>query len=89
MIVSDTLGLISIVFILVGGVNSLGPIVVMPFMIAYAAVDYAFFTLAMSPAARGMKSSEGGGAGGGGGGSGKDGDTMKEEPVYESLTGIF
>ena len=76
------LGLISIVFILVGGVNSLGPIVTMPFMITYAAVDYAFFALAMSPAARGMKSGRGGGGGGG-----EDGDVVKEEPVYESLTG--
>ena len=29
-------------------VNTLGPIVTMPFMLTYAAVDYAYFSLAMS-----------------------------------------
>lgn len=29
-------------------VNTLGPIVTMPFMLTYALVDYAYFTLAMS-----------------------------------------
>ncbi|XP_074656364.1 solute carrier family 12 member 8-like isoform X2 [Tubulanus polymorphus] len=40
--------LISLVFILFGEVNTLGPIVTMPFMLTYAAVDYAYFALAMS-----------------------------------------
>ena len=58
-------------------------------MITYAAVDYAFFALAMSPAAKGVKSAaEGGGGGGGGGGEGPAGEAEvgKDEPVYESLT---
>ncbi|CAH1776028.1 unnamed protein product [Owenia fusiformis] len=40
--------LIALVFIMIGQVNTLGPIVTMPFMITYAAVDYAYFSLAMS-----------------------------------------
>lgn len=40
--------LISLIFILIGQVNTLGPIVTMPFMLTYAAVDYAYFSLAMS-----------------------------------------
>ena len=52
------LGSISVVFILIGGVNTLGPVVTMPFMITYAAVDYAFFALTMSPAAKGLRSGE-------------------------------
>ena len=40
--------LISILFVFIGDVNTLGPIVTMPFMISYAAVDYAYFALAMS-----------------------------------------
>ena len=35
-------------FILVGNLNALAPIVTMPFLITYAAVDYAYFKLAMS-----------------------------------------
>lgn len=35
-------------FILVGNLNALAPIVTMPFLVTYAAVDYAYFKLAMS-----------------------------------------
>ena len=40
--------LVSLLFIFVGDVNSLAPIVTTSFMMTYAAVDYAYFTLAMS-----------------------------------------
>jgi len=40
--------LISLLFIFIGNVNTLGPIVTMPFMLTYAAVDYCYFALAMS-----------------------------------------
>ena len=40
--------LISLLFVFIGKVNTLGPIVTMPFMLTYAAVDYAYFALAMS-----------------------------------------
>ncbi|XP_033099425.1 solute carrier family 12 member 8-like isoform X2 [Anneissia japonica] len=39
---------VAILFIFVGHVNQLGPIVTMPFMLTYAGVDYAYFALAMS-----------------------------------------
>lgn len=39
---------ITLIFILIGDVNTLGPIVTMPFMLTYAFVDYAYFALAMS-----------------------------------------
>lgn len=38
----------SLVFVFIGKVNTLGPIVTMPFMLTYAAVDYAYFVLAMT-----------------------------------------
>ncbi|XP_067940048.1 solute carrier family 12 member 8-like [Watersipora subatra] len=48
-VVSLTLvALISLLFICVGDVNFLAPIVTMPFLITYIAVDYAYFILAMS-----------------------------------------
>jgi hypothetical protein len=37
-----------LLFIFIGDVNSLGPVVTMPFMLTYASVDYAYFILAMS-----------------------------------------
>ena len=40
--------LIALLFVFIGKVNTLGPIVTMPFMLTYAAVDYAYFVLAMS-----------------------------------------
>ena len=39
---------ITLIFIFIGEVNTLGPIVTMPFMLTYATVDYAYFALAMS-----------------------------------------
>lgn len=39
---------VSLLFIFIGDVNSLGPVVAMPFMLTYAAIDYAYFVLAMS-----------------------------------------
>ncbi|XP_014675096.1 PREDICTED: solute carrier family 12 member 8-like [Priapulus caudatus] len=38
----------ALVFVLAGRVNSLAPIVTMPFMATYACVDYAYFALAMT-----------------------------------------
>lgn len=35
-------------FVLVGNLNALAPIVTMPYLVTYAAVDYAYFKLAMS-----------------------------------------
>ena len=43
-----TITAIALIFILIGNVNVLGPIVTMPFMVTYACVDYAYFALAMS-----------------------------------------
>lgn len=40
--------LTSLLFICVGDVNFLAPIVTMPFLITYIAVDYAYFSLAMT-----------------------------------------
>lgn len=35
-------------FILVGEINTLAPIVTMPFLLTYAAIDYAYFALAQT-----------------------------------------
>lgn len=40
--------LVTLLFIFVGDVNSLAPIVTTAFMMTYAAIDYAYFALAMS-----------------------------------------
>ena len=40
--------IITLIFIFVGKVNTLGPIVTLPFMLTYASVDYAYFSLVMS-----------------------------------------
>lgn len=40
--------LVSLLFICIGDVNFLAPIVTMPFLVTYIAVDYAYFSLAMS-----------------------------------------
>lgn len=37
-----------IVFTLVGDINTLAPIVTMPFLLTYAALDYAYFALAQT-----------------------------------------
>lgn len=42
------ISLIALIFIFVGQVNTLGPIVTMPFMLTYAAVDYSHFVLVLS-----------------------------------------
>ncbi|XP_077991345.1 solute carrier family 12 member 8-like isoform X2 [Glandiceps talaboti] len=39
---------VGIGFIFIGHLNALGPIVTMPFLLTYAIVDYAYFSLAMS-----------------------------------------
>ncbi|XP_071804275.1 solute carrier family 12 member 8-like isoform X2 [Asterias amurensis] len=39
---------VAILFIFIGHVNELGPIVTMPFLVTYAGMDYAYFSLAMS-----------------------------------------
>ena len=39
---------ISLLFICIGDVNFLAPIVTMPFLVTYIAVDYAYFALAMT-----------------------------------------
>lgn len=40
--------LVALLFVLVGDVNSLAPIVTTAFMMSYAAINYAYFALAMS-----------------------------------------
>jgi len=35
-------------FIFIGDINTLGPVVTIPFLLTYAVVDYAYFVLAMS-----------------------------------------
>ena len=40
--------LTSLLFICIGDVNFLAPIVTMPFLVTYIAVDYAYFALAMT-----------------------------------------
>ncbi|KAG1670089.1 Solute carrier family 12 member 8 [Nymphon striatum] len=42
------IAVISLIFIMVGEMNTLGPIVTMPFLLTYAVVDYAYFSLAMT-----------------------------------------
>ncbi|KAK7579906.1 hypothetical protein V9T40_000535 [Parthenolecanium corni] len=42
------IAMIIIIFTLVGDINTLAPIVTMPFLLTYAALDYAYFALAQS-----------------------------------------
>lgn len=42
------ISMIAVIFVFVGQVNTLGPVVTMPFMLTYGAVDYSNFVLAMS-----------------------------------------
>lgn len=48
MVSLTVVALISLIFICVGDVNFLAPIVTMPFLITYIAVDYAYFALAIT-----------------------------------------
>lgn len=48
MVALTVVVLTSLVFICVGDVNFLAPIVTMPFLITYVTVDYAYFALAMT-----------------------------------------
>lgn len=40
--------LVTITFIIIGQINTLGPVVTMPFLLTYAAVDYSYFALAQT-----------------------------------------
>lgn len=40
--------LITVTFILVGKINTLAPVVTMPFLLTYASIDYAYFALAQT-----------------------------------------
>lgn len=40
--------LVTLIFIWVGQLNTLAPIVTMPFLLTYATIDYAYFALAQS-----------------------------------------
>lgn len=40
--------LVTITFIVIGQINTLGPVVTMPFLLTYAAVDYSYFALAQT-----------------------------------------
>ncbi|XP_063821210.1 solute carrier family 12 member 8 [Ostrinia nubilalis] len=40
--------IITITFIIIGGINRLAPIVTMPFLITYASIDYSYFALAQT-----------------------------------------
>lgn len=40
--------LVTMSFLLVGDINSLAPIVTMPFLMMYAALDYSYFALAQT-----------------------------------------
>lgn len=41
-------GTVTLIFILTGEINTLAPIVTMPFLLSYACIDYAYFALAQS-----------------------------------------
>lgn len=40
--------IVTLTFILIGEINTLGPIVTMPFLLTYACIDYAYFALAQT-----------------------------------------
>nr|CAD7400603.1 unnamed protein product [Timema poppensis] len=40
--------LVTVTFILVGEINTLAPVVTMPFLLTYASIDYAYFALAQT-----------------------------------------
>ncbi|KAK6624853.1 hypothetical protein RUM44_011717 [Polyplax serrata] len=39
---------VTLTFILIGDINTLGPVVTMPFLLTYASIDYAYFSLAQT-----------------------------------------
>lgn len=39
---------VTIMFIIVGDINTLAPIVTMPFLLTYACIDYSYFALAQT-----------------------------------------
>lgn len=39
---------VTLTFILIGEINTLGPVVTMPFLLTYACIDYAYFALAQT-----------------------------------------
>jgi potassium/chloride transporter 8 len=39
---------VTVTFILIGEINTLAPVVTMPFLLTYAAIDYAYFALAQT-----------------------------------------
>lgn len=43
-----TVAVVTVSFILAGEINTLAPIVTMPFLLTYACIDYAYFTLAQT-----------------------------------------
>lgn len=45
---SGVVATVTIAFIMVGDINSLAPIVTMPFLLTYACIDYSYFALAQT-----------------------------------------
>lgn len=39
---------VTLTFILIGDINTLGPVVTMPFLLTYASIDYSYFALAQT-----------------------------------------
>lgn len=46
--ISGVVATVTIAFIMVGDINSLAPIVTMPFLLTYACIDYSYFALAQT-----------------------------------------
>lgn len=40
--------IITLTFIMIGEINTLGPVVTMPFLLTYASIDYSYFALAQT-----------------------------------------
>lgn len=39
---------VTLTFILIGDINTLGPVITMPFLLTYASIDYSYFALAQT-----------------------------------------